>query len=83
MPTLLGNLRVQLSMRMGLRVFRKHYTPAAEWDRGCGLGTKAENKGLRKIVKLNQTSPRSRCGFPSSRDIYRIRRGHGGLVTLV
>lgn len=50
MLTLLGNLRAQISMLVGLRVFQKHYTPAGERDQGRGLGTKA--KELRKTDKL-------------------------------
>lgn len=40
-------------MLVGLRVFKKHYTPAGEWDQGCGLRTKAKNKELRKMDKLH------------------------------
>lgn len=50
---LLGNIRAQISVLVGLRVFKKHYTPTGDWDQGCGLGTKAKNKELHKIVKLN------------------------------
>lgn len=51
--TLLGNIRAQISVLVGLRVFRKRYTPTGEPDQGCGLGTKAKNKELRKTDKLN------------------------------
>lgn len=53
MLTLVGNIRVQISVLVGLRVFKKHYTPTGDRDQGCGLGTKAKNKELDKIVKLN------------------------------
>lgn len=71
MLTLLGNIRAQISMLVGLRVFKKHYTPTGERDQGCGLGTKAKNKELHKNCQIKYAFARSLRGFLRSRDIYR------------
>lgn len=48
------------------------------WTRNKSL-----KQGIVQNCHIKYTFPRSLCGFLRSRDIYRIRRGHGGSVTVV